>query len=119
MNQSGPLPREVVTLATSVPRGAKSSKSVLVKTHQVEIVQLMIPAGETIPRYEAQGELILHCLSGQISVRAGGECHDLQAQQLLYLRLGDPFSIHATKSASVLVSIIAAKTGRGVTLIGE
>ena len=119
MTQPVAIPRQVLTLGTLAPQGIESSTTILVRTDQVEIVELTIPAGTAIPRYEAQGELILHCLEGDVTVRAGGERHDLLAGQLLYLLLGDPFSIYAAQDARVLATIVAAKEGPRVELIGK
>src|SRR5581483_1743512 len=110
---------QVLTLGTLDLQGIESSMTILVRTDQVEIVELTIPAGTGIPRYEAQGELILHCLEGDVTVRAGGERHDLLAGQLLYLLLGDPFSVYAAEDSRVLATIVAAKEGPRVELIGK
>jgi len=112
------LPQQVVTLDGCDFTDACRSQVVLVKTNQVELVQLCIPGGGAIPKYEAQGELILHCLEGRVSILASGEEHDLQAGHLLYLLLGEPFSIRALVDSSLLVTIVAAKAAR-VELIGE
>jgi quercetin dioxygenase-like cupin family protein len=112
-------PRQVVTLNACDLSSAEGSQLLLVKTKQVELVQLCIPRGGVIPRYEAQGELILHCLEGRVSILAAGEEHDLQSRHLLYLLIGDPFSIRAIEDASVLVTIVAAAKGARVQLIGE
>ena len=94
-------------------------KVLLVKPHQVEILHLMIPQGITIPTYEAPGEIILHCLKGEVLVRADLHPHLLKAGELLYLLLEEPFSLQSLEDTSLLVTIVAFKTGRNVPLIGE
>ena len=91
----------------------------LMETAEVKITQLTVPAGSSIPTYEAAGQAILHCLDGRISINAIGQTHELRAGRLLYLTLNEPFSILANEHASVLLTVIALKRGDNVELIGD
>jgi quercetin dioxygenase-like cupin family protein len=91
----------------------------LVKTPLVEMIQLIVPAGRDVPTHQAQGEIIVHCLEGRVSLSALGKVYDLMPGQLLHLLIDEPFSIRAIDNASVLVTLIAAKTGGTVALIGR
>ena len=93
--------------------------SLLVKTDNVEITHVVIGAGETIPTYEAQGEIVLHCLEGRVSLAALGGTHELKADQLFYFCINEPFSIQGIEQASLLVTIITPKLGQSVELIGN
>jgi len=94
-------------------------KTLLVKTHNVTIVHLVILAGQTVPTHEAQGEVILHCLKGRVSVIALGNTQVLKAGQLSYFSINQPLSILGIEQASLVVTIITAKTGQNVELIGN
>lgn len=94
-------------------------KTVLVKTTDVEIARLFIPAGEQIPTYEAQGEIIVHCLDGHLRLDAVGESHELRAGQLLYLSVNEPFSMRSIANSLLLLSIVLPKKGQSVELIGS
>jgi quercetin dioxygenase-like cupin family protein len=96
-----------------------SCKITLVKTPQVEVIQLIVPAGRDVPTHQVQGELIAHCLEGRVSLFALRNSYDLTPGQLLHLSIDEPFSIRAIDNASVLVTLIAAKTGGNVELIGD
>lgn len=96
-----------------------SCRLTLMKTSQVEVMQLIIPAGRDVPTHQAQGDLVLHCLEGRVSFFAPGKTYDLTPGQLLQLSIDEPFSIHAIDNASVLVTLITAKTGGSVELIGD
>jgi len=98
---------------------ATRQKTLLVKTVNVEIIHVVIPGGETIPTHEAQGEIVLHCLEGRVSLVAFGKTHELEAGQLFYFCINEPFSIHGIEQASLLVTIIAPKLGQSVELIGN
>ncbi|OHB76785.1 MAG: hypothetical protein A2W31_12615 [Planctomycetes bacterium RBG_16_64_10] len=93
--------------------------TLLVKTINVEIIQLVIPAGDLIPTHEAHGEIIFHCLEGQVLLSARGKTHELNAGQLFYFCTNEPFSIRGIAPASLLVTIITPKQGQSVELIGN
>jgi quercetin dioxygenase-like cupin family protein len=112
-------PGEIVDLRPLEAAFETQRNTLLVKTSDVKIIQLSIPAGANVPTHEAQGEIILHCVEGRALLTALGDAHDLNAGQLLYLRLNEPFSIHGIEDTSLLVTIIASKRGPGVELIGE
>jgi quercetin dioxygenase-like cupin family protein len=84
----------------------------------VEIIQFIIPAGAQLPTHEAQGEIILHCLEGQVEVTALGLHRELMAGKLLYFAINEPFSIRGVQDASVLAIIIVPKQGPAVKLVG-
>ena len=97
----------------------KSREITLVKTPQVEVIQLIVPAGRDVPTHQAQGDLVVHCLEGRASLFALGKTYDLTPGQLLQLSIDEPFSIRGIDHASVLVTLIIAKTGGSVELIGD
>lgn len=96
----------------------KSRKITLSKTPQVKVIQLIVPAGQDVPTHEAQGDLIVHCLEGRVSLFARGNDYDLAKGHLLHLLIDEPFSIRGIDDASVLLTLVAAKTGGSVALIG-
>jgi quercetin dioxygenase-like cupin family protein len=119
--RSEPLaePGEIVDLRPLEAAFETHQNLLLVKTTHVKIVQHFIPAGSSIPTHEAQGEIIVHCVTGRASLTAHGESHELETGQLLYLHLNEPFSIKGIEHSALLVTIIAAKRGSNVELIGE
>jgi len=94
-------------------------ETLLVKTLNVKIVRLFIPAGQTIPTHEAHGEVIFHCLEGRVSLAALGKTHELKAGQLSYFSINEPVSIQGVEQASLVMTIIAPKLGQNVELIGD
>jgi quercetin dioxygenase-like cupin family protein len=98
--------------------GAKL-EAILVKTRNVKIVHLVIPTGMTVSRYEAQGEIILHCLEGRVSLAALGKTQELKAGQLSYFCIDELVSIQGIEHASLVATIITAKKGQNVGLIGD
>jgi quercetin dioxygenase-like cupin family protein len=112
-------PGQTVFLHPLVARGETSRQSTLVKTSQVEVIQLIVPAGRDVPTHKVQGELVVHCLQGEFSLTALGNTYELKSGQLLHLLIDQPFSIRAIEDSSLLVTIVAAKTGGSIELIGS
>ena len=94
-------------------------QTILVKTANVEIIHLVIPDGEMVPTHEAPGEIILHCLEGQVSVSALGKTVKLTTDQLFYFSANEPFSIQGIERASLIATIVKLKQGPAVELIGD
>jgi quercetin dioxygenase-like cupin family protein len=113
------VPGQVVDLNRSATTTDTNQKTVLIRSNVVEVIRLLIPAGSTIPTYQAAGHIILHCLEGRISIFALDKTQELSAGQLLYLALNEAFSIHGIVRASVLATTIAPKHGADVELIGR
>jgi len=110
---------ELIELRPIEATASSSQKHDLLKTDDVEVVQFNIPAGRDIPTHEAQGEILLHCMQGKVAVTVGNSKYLIQAGQLAYFRKGSPISILGIEDASLLVTIIALKSGFSVELIGD
>lgn len=91
----------------------------LIKTDDVEVVQFNIPTGRDVPTHAAQGEVLLHCLQGSVTVHIGAVKHMMRVGQLLNAAKGSPISIFGIEDASLLVTIVALKSGSSVELIGD
>ena len=101
------------------PRAKDASQvTTVLKTDAVKVMQLLVPAGQKIPIYEAEGEIILHCLQGSVAVSALGRVQTVRSGELLYLGANEPFSIEGAETASLLATVVAAKLGSKVETIG-
>jgi quercetin dioxygenase-like cupin family protein len=94
-------------------------KTVLVEQDNLQIIQFAIPGGSGIPRYEAHGIIILHCLAGRLSVTAMGRSSVLRSGQLLHLAVREAFSVNALEDASLLATIIMPPVDPDAPLIGR
>jgi len=112
-------PGEVVALPP-LDEGIETDRSaLLVKSRDVRITHVVIPAGQEIPTHESEGEVVLHCLRGRLKLTALGETHELKCGELLYLSINEPFSAAAMENSALLVIVLTPKQGQNVELIGE
>jgi quercetin dioxygenase-like cupin family protein len=91
------------------PLGAGLSQAVstaLLRTDDLEVMRLVLTDGKQLPEHQVPGEITLQCLEGEIEVRAAGKTHTLAAGQLLFLQGRVPYSIHARRDASVLMTVL-------------
>ncbi len=108
-------PGEIINLALG-PALATSRTSTLVKTADLEVIRLVLPAGKVIPAHKAPGEITVHCLEGLVKFTAGSKSHDLTAGQLTYLSAGQPHAVQAIEDSSLLVTMFLSKIQHGTKL---
>jgi len=101
-------PNEIVPLPLGTAL-ASSRTTTLVKTDDLELIRLVLPAGKEIPMHQAPGEITVQCLEGRISFTAESKTQELMPGQLLYLRAGEPHALKAIEDSSVLVTILLFK----------
>ena len=90
----------------------------LVKTDALEVFQLMVPSGQLVPTHELQGDVVVHCLEGRVSLKALGAIRDLEAGELLCFFSNEPFSVKGIEGASLIISVARTSPGEKEQLIG-
>lgn len=101
-------PNEVISLPLRTDLG--SSRTItLVKTNDLELIRLVLPAGKEIPMHQAHGEITVQCLEGRITFTAESKTQELTPGQLLYLVGGEPHALKAIEDSSVLVTLLLAR----------
>jgi quercetin dioxygenase-like cupin family protein len=86
---------EVIDIRPLGIRVRESQTTTLVKTDQLEIIRLMLPAGKEIPAHKVAGPITVQCLEGRVEFYAHDKSLSLAAGQLVYL---DGNQSHALKS---------------------
>jgi mannose-6-phosphate isomerase-like protein (cupin superfamily) len=79
----------------------------LAHAQSVETIDVR-PLGGTateIPSHQAEGEIVVECLEGQVAITASAKTQNLHAGELLYLHAGEPHSVKGVEPASLLLSI--------------
>jgi quercetin dioxygenase-like cupin family protein len=88
---------------------ANTKSSTLVKTADLELIRLVLPAGKAIPTHKAPGEITVQCLEGRAVFTCGGKTQDLAAGQLLFLSAEQPHALQAIENSSLLVTMLLPK----------
>ena len=98
-------PGEAIDVAPLGSRLAEGATHALLKTTSLELIRVVLRAGESQPRHRVHGETTIHCLEGEVVVSSdSGECR-LGAGQLLLLGGGNAHGVEALADSSLLVTI--------------
>lgn len=99
---------EVIPLTLGSGLGS-SKTTTLVKTADLELIRLILPAGKEIPSHKAPGEITVQCLEGRVGFTAEGKTQELSPGQMLYLTAGGPHAVKGIEDSSLLVTILLGK----------
>jgi quercetin dioxygenase-like cupin family protein len=99
------LPGDSVDVEPLGPRLASVKTHALFKSVDLEVIRLVLRAGNSLPSHKVPGELTIQCLEGALDVAVEGRSQVLRAGQLLYLAGGVPHAVMALEDASALVTI--------------
>ena len=111
-------PGEVVDVRPLGSELATAQVAPLMRTSDLEVFLVVIPAGTTVPIHEFSREVIVHCLEGRARLISPEQVHDLRAGQLLFYSSEEPFSVLGLQDASLLITAALSKTGKNVELMG-
>jgi quercetin dioxygenase-like cupin family protein len=77
----------------------------LFKSQHLEVIRLVLQAGQTLPVHHVPGEITVHCLEGCVELTTEAQAHRLQAGELLFLPGGVPHGVRALADSSALVTM--------------
>jgi quercetin dioxygenase-like cupin family protein len=83
--------------------GARSTS--LIKSRQLQLLRVVLRAGERLREHHVRGEITLHCLEGRAQVSTPGHAIELSPGQLVLLPGGEPHAVHALQHTSLLVTV--------------
>jgi nucleotide-binding universal stress UspA family protein/quercetin dioxygenase-like cupin family protein len=81
----------------------------LVRTSAVEVIRLIVRAGQEIPLHKSDGEIIVQCLEGRVAFTALGKTRVLEAGRLLQLPASEPHAFKGIEDASLLLTILVPR----------
>jgi quercetin dioxygenase-like cupin family protein len=91
------------------PLGAALSSTVthtIVKTAALEVIRIVLRAGNELPPHRVPGEITVQCLEGKVTFRAADVDRALAAGQFLFLDGGVEHALRAHEESSLLVTIV-------------
>lgn len=97
---------DVVDLSPGPHEPAAAGSVSLLKQEHLQLMRLVLSAGQTLPEHTVPGDLTLQCLSGTVSVSTPQRTAALEAGQLVALEGGTPHSVHARSAAVVLLTLV-------------
>lgn len=77
----------------------------LIKSQHLQLMRVVLRAGDSLPEHHVRGEITLQCLEGRAAVLTPGRRIELSAGQLTLLPAGEPHAVQALADTSLLVTV--------------
>ena len=84
----------------------------LLKTPSLQLMRLVLAAGEGLPEHSVSGAITVHCLEGEALVTTPSRTCRLGAGRLVMLVGGEPHAVRAVTDASLLVTVLLHTTSQ-------
>ena len=78
----------------------------IVKTNDLEVIRIVLLAGNEIPPHEVSGDITVQCLEGKVTFGVGNLVRELTAGKFLYVEGGVKHSLLAREDSTLLVTIV-------------
>ena len=78
----------------------------IVKTLHMELIRLVLTAGNETSVHTTPGNIAVQCLEGRVAFNLMGETQELTSGHLLFLPANAPHSINALEDSSLLVTFL-------------
>lgn len=78
----------------------------LLKTDKLQLMRVVLAAGEGMPAHHIEGEVCILCIEGLVIVRSPGHNCSLAPGQMVVLPPGEPHSVLAEDDSSLLVTLL-------------
>lgn len=99
---------QVVSVLPLGDRLGSLRTTAILKADQLEVVQIVLAAGKTMPEHHVPGEITLLCLAGRIVLRTPSAESQLGPGDFIHLRRGEPHALTALEDATALLTICLA-----------
>ena len=93
---------DVRPLGTGLPTARSQA---LFKSQDLELIRLVLLAGEQMPPHAVSGEITLQCIEGRIAYSCDAGSRELGAGQLVHLTGKEMHGLRAIEDASLLLTI--------------
>jgi quercetin dioxygenase-like cupin family protein len=109
-------PLDIIDVRPFGPRLPNAVTTSLLKTPTLQLMGLVLPAGQGQPEHRVPGAITVHCLEGEAVVTTRSRTCLLGAGQLVMLAGGEPHAVHAVTDASLLVTVLLSPDLAGAVL---
>lgn len=104
-------PGEVIDLRPLCGRLIETPSRALLRTGSIELMQLILLAGECIPAHAVDATTTLHVLEGRVRLDLGSSQPTLVAGSLVLVEAGVRHTVEALQDASLLVTMLLPHDG--------
>lgn len=87
-------------------RLGEAKTSALFKSHDLEVMRLVLRAGKSLPAHKVAGELTIQCLEGSLELVLDEGSVQVAAGELLFLTANAMHGVKAVTDASALITLV-------------
>jgi len=103
-------PLDIIDVRPLGPELRNAATSSLLKTPTLQLMRLVLRAGQSMREHSVAGAITVHCLEGEAVVTTSSrKCH-LTAGQLVMLVGAEPHAVQAVTDSSLLVTVLLHAT---------
>lgn len=95
----------VLPLAAALPAARTTA---ILKAEQLEVVRIVLHAGQSFREHRVAGEITVLCIEGQIEFSTPAGVHLLTPGDFIHLQRDEAHALHAVTDASALLTICIA-----------
>jgi quercetin dioxygenase-like cupin family protein len=99
-------PLEVISVRPLAAQIAQARTHSLLKTGRMQLMRLVLAAGQTVPEHQVGGEMTLLCLEGQVLVTTPGRQCRLAQGDLMLLPAREAHALQAEADSSLLATLL-------------
>ena len=104
---------EVVSLAPLGAGLARARTGALLKARELEVIRLVVRAGEQLPEHSAPGEMTLLGIEGRLALTVPEGTIEIGPADFVHLAASVPHAVRCIESASALLTLALAAPRAG------
>ena len=101
-------PGQLIDLHALADYEPEAQSSSLIKAEQLQLLHLLLRAGQRLPEHKLAGELSVLCLAGRVRLELPGTQTPLAAGQITLLAAGQAHAVVAELDSSLLLTVVKA-----------
>lgn len=99
-------PFDVISLKPLAGKLHEVKTHSLLKTGQLQLMRVVMAAGQSMPEHHVAGEITVQCLEGKVLISTPGRSCALVAGELMVLPAHEPHGLKALADSSLLVTVL-------------
>ena len=100
------VPGDVIDIRPLGAALAGARSHALFKSQDLEVMRIVLRAGQELPPHAVAGEITLQCLEGRVAFSCPGGVRELAAGQLIHGGRQEIHGVRAIDDASLLLTIV-------------
>jgi len=99
-------PLDVINVQPLGTRLGEVKTHSLLKTGKLQLMRVVLAAGQSMPEHHVSGEITIQCLEGEVLVSTPRREQALKTGEMMALPAHEPHALQARGEASLLVTIL-------------